>query len=78
MKTTQIIKNKNGELIIEGQFKFNASNITHINEYNQPIIKIFFDWCPEAPDGEYEKMYEMMADKLKQDFLEHCRTYKKQ
>jgi hypothetical protein len=77
MKTAQVIKKENGELTIEGQFKFDSANITHINEYNQPIFKIFFDWCPEAPDGDYNKMYEMMAEKLKQDFLEYCGTYKK-
>jgi len=75
MKTTQIIKSENGELITEGQFKFKASSITHINQYNQPVFKICFDWCPEAPDGDYDKMYEMMAEKLKQDFLDHCREY---
>jgi hypothetical protein len=69
MKTAQIKQNQNGELYIDGDFKFDLSNPVVINDEQQPVKKISFDWCLEAPKGNYELMYQMMGEKLKEDFL---------
>ena len=66
------LKVENGELSIDGDFKFELSP-TIITEDFLPIKKITFDWCVEISQAEMlvygeEKIYEMFAEKLKQDF----------
>jgi len=66
------LKIENNELVIDGDFKFELSS-TIITEDLIPIKKITFDWCVEISQAEIlvygeEKIHEMFAEKLKQDF----------
>ena len=70
---TPKLKIENGELQIEGDFNFEFSPITYVTENLIPIKKITFDWCVEISQAEMmifgeDKIYEMFAEKLKQDF----------
>ncbi len=67
------IKIENGELQIDGDFKFELSP-TIITEYLIPIKKVTFDWCVEISQAEMmtygeDKILEMFGEKLKQDFI---------
>ena len=66
------LKVENGELQIEGDFKFELSPIIYTEDLT-PIKKITFDWCVEISQSEMlvygeDKIYEIFAEKLKQDF----------
>ena len=78
-KKTQVpkIKIENGELQIEGNFKFELSP-TIITEDLAPIKKITFDWCIEISQAEMitfgeDKILEMFGEKLKQDFIKQSK-----
>jgi len=67
------IKIENGELQIEGDFKFELSP-TIITEDLTPIKKITFDWCVEISQTEMmsygeDKILELFGEKLKQNFI---------
>ncbi len=67
------IKIENGELQIEGDFKFESSP-TIITEDLIPIKKITFDWCVEISQSEMitygeDTILELFGEKLKQDFI---------
>jgi hypothetical protein len=67
------IKIENGELQIDGDFKFELSP-TIITEDLIPIKKVTFDWCVEISQAEMmtygeDKIMEMFGEKLKQDFV---------
>jgi len=74
MKTqTPKIKIENGELQIDGDFKFELSP-TIITEDLIPIKKVTFDWCVEISQAELmiygeDKILEMFGEKLKHDFI---------
>lgn len=66
------LKVENGDLQIEGDFKFELSPIIYTEDL-VPIRKITFNWCVEISQTEMlvygeEKIHEMFAEKLKQDF----------
>lgn len=72
---TQIpkIKVENGNLQIEGDFKFELST-TILTEDNKPIKKITFDWCTELSQADMmnygeDNIIELFAEKLKQNFI---------
>jgi hypothetical protein len=67
------IKIENGELQIDGDFKFELSSII-ITEDLIPIKKVTFDWCVEISQAEMmtygeDKILELFGEKLKQDFI---------
>jgi len=67
------IKIENGELLIDGDFKFELSP-TIITEDLIPIKKVTFDWCVEISQAEMmtygeDKILEIFGEKLKQDFI---------
>ena len=67
------LKVENGELLIDGEFKFELSPTIYSEENLIPYKKITFDWCVEISQAEMlvygeERIYEMFAEKLKQDF----------
>lgn len=67
------IKIENGELQIEGDFKFELSS-TIITEDLIPIKKITFDWNLEISQTEIttygeDEILEMFGEKLKRDFI---------
>jgi hypothetical protein len=66
------LKIENGDLQIEGDFKFELSPTIYTEDL-VPIKKVTFDWCVEISQAEIltygeDKIYEMFAEKLKQDF----------
>lgn len=77
METAQIkFKTQNGKFIpyVEGDFKFQASDTTVLEKDLIPKKDITFSWSVEMQQdvsGLYgdEELYEMMAEKLKQDFI---------
>jgi hypothetical protein len=67
------IKIENGELQIDGDFKFELSP-TIITEDLIPIKKVTFDWCVEISQAEMitygeDNILEMFGEKLKRDFI---------
>ena len=67
------LKVENGELLIDGDFKFELSPTIYSEENLITYKKITFDWCVEIKQVEMsvygeERIYEMFAEKLKQDF----------
>jgi hypothetical protein len=71
------IKIENGELQIDGDFKFELSP-TIITEDLIPIKKVTFDWCVEISQAEMmtygeDKILEMFGEKLKQDFIKNLK-----
>ena len=67
------IKIENGELQIDGDFKFELSP-TIFTEDLIPIKKVTFDWCVEISHAEMmtygeDKILEMFGEKMKQDFI---------
>jgi hypothetical protein len=72
---TQVPKTKieNGELLIEGDFKFELSPTIYTEDLT-PIKKVTFDWCVEIPQSEMmtygeDRILEIFGEKLKQDFI---------
>lgn len=66
------LKIENGDLQIEGDFKFELSPTVYTEDL-VPIKKVTFDWCVEISQAEMlvygeDKIYEIFAEKLKQDF----------
>jgi len=66
------LKIENGDLQIEGDFKFELSPTVYTEDL-VPIKKVTFDWRVEISQAEMlvygeDKIYEMFAEKLKQDF----------
>lgn len=66
------LKIENNKLQIEGDFKFELSP-TIITEDLIPIKKITFDWSVEISQSEIliygeDRIYEILSEKLKQDF----------
>lgn len=77
MKTPKL-KFKNGpklEPYIEGDFNFKLDgDVIYSPEDYSPIIKIYFEWCPEVYQDESfeldtDEVFELIAEKLKQDFI---------
>lgn len=67
------IKIENGELQIDGDFKFELSP-TIFTEDLIPIKKVTFDWCVEISQAEMitygeDNILEMFGEKLKRDFI---------
>lgn len=64
---------ENGEYKVINNFEFDLSPLT-LTENNEAVIKISFDWSVELPQIErpHQNMVEIneiLAEKLKQDFL---------
>ena len=78
---TPQLKLQDGKPIIEGKFEF-SFGISVYNPVNYvPAIPITFKWCPEismeAQLAIKENQYaELIAEKLKQDFIEHIKNLK--
>jgi hypothetical protein len=66
------LKIEKNELQIEGDFKFELSPTIFTVDLI-PFKKVTFDWCVEISQAEMlvygeDKIYEIFAEKLKQDF----------
>lgn len=72
-KEIPIVKIIDGELSIEGDFKFEMSP-TMVNEESTAFKKISFNWCVEAPTLVPEDVIlEVLGEKLKQDFIKQAK-----
>ena len=75
---TQVPKIKNGELKVEGDFKFELSK-TIMTEDLIPIKKVTFDWCVEISQGDMinygeDNILELFGEKLKHDFIKQLKN----
>ena len=76
------IKIQDGKPVIEGDFQFKLGAPIYSPLTYMPVIDITFKWCPEVSmeaqlalkDNE---AIEIIAEKLKQDFITHITTKNK-
>jgi hypothetical protein len=73
---TPQLKIQEGKLIVDGNFEFEFGKHLYNPSTDTSTMDITFKWCPEVSmeaqslmkDNQY---VELMAEKLKQDFIEH-------
>ena len=75
----EIKRNENGGLFIEGDFQFIfSSEVVNFGEDLKPIKQIQFGWSVECPfDMDHNDGYEMIGNKLKEDFVKFLKTMDK-
>lgn len=82
MKTVILKTNAHGAPYLSGNYEFKLSDYTLVTEDEIPIKTITFGWSVEKPsnlDSSYsdEELFEILAEKLRKDFLDFCKNYKK-
>ena len=73
MKTATLVLENNQPHVI-GRFEFELSPHVSFNEQHAPVRTIQFSWCVDVPQTatgalDDEKVFQIMGEKLKQDFI---------
>ena len=79
MKAPKIKLDKTGKTFVEGDFEFQLAEFLTIPfDGSDPFRKIAFGWNHSSPIElvEDNELYEIISEKLKQDFLKYLKSLK--
>jgi len=76
---TPQLKLQDGKPVIEGSFEFSFGKPVYNPANYMPTVDITFKWCPEVSMEtqkaiKEEQYAELIAEKLKQDFIQYIKT----